>query len=227
MASRVILLAAGDIVEQGRGLAAVRLEAAEADIEYLAEAAEFRIKGTDRAVSLAALAAEAGGIEGAGHVEGRESTFPNGCHVAEVEIDPETGHLALTRYTIVDDFGRLINPALVAGQVHGGVVQGIGQVIGERAVFDPETGQPLAASFMDYPLPRAADVPFFDLEFLEVPARTNPLGVKGCGEAGSVVGIPATALAVLDALERAGAGPVEPPYTPETLWRALAGRDAA
>ena len=221
MASRVILKAAEDIEAQGRTLAAERLEAAEADIDYDPARAEYRVAGTDRAVALADLAAEAGGITGSGAVDGRESTFPNGCHVAEVEIDRETGALAILRYTVVDDFGRLINPAIVAGQVHGGVVQGIGQVIGEAARWDPETGQPLTASFMDYPMPRADDLPFFDLDFVEVPAKTNPLGLKGCGEAGSVAGIPATALAVLDALHRAGVGPIETPYTPLKLWQAL------
>ncbi len=221
MASRVILLASEAIREEGRRRAAEALEAAEADIEFSAEEAGYRVAGTDRTVSLAALAAEAGGLTGDGAVEGRESTFPNGCHVAEVAIDPETGRLELTRYTVVDDFGRLINPELVAGQVHGGVVQGIGQVIGEEARWDPETGQPLTASFMDYAIPRAADVPPFAVSFLEIPAETNPLGVKGCGEAGSVAGIPATALAVLDALASAGAAEVAPPYTAEKLWAAL------
>ncbi|MGF1502913.1 MAG: xanthine dehydrogenase family protein molybdopterin-binding subunit [Paracoccaceae bacterium] len=223
MASRVLLLAAADIREQGRRAAAERLEAAEADIEFSAEEAggTYRIAGTDRSVTLAELAAEAGGFAGSGAVEGRESTFPNGAHIAEVVLDPETGALEIPRYTVVDDFGRLINPALVLGQVHGGVVQGIGQVIGEAAVWDPETGQPVTASFMDYRMPRAADVPSFEVSFLEVPTKTNPLGVKGCGEAGSVAGIPALALAVLDALHRAGRGPIETPYTPERLWRAL------
>ena len=221
MASRVILQAAADIEAQGRGLAAARLEASEADIEYDRSRAEFRVAGTDRVVALCDLAAETGGIAGTGAVDGRESTFPNGCHVAEVEIDRETGALSLLSYTVVDDFGRLINPAIVAGQVHGGVAQGIGQVIGEAMRWDPETGQPLTASLMDYAMPRAADLPFFDVAFEEVPCTTNPLGLKGCGEAGSVAAIPATALAVLDALHRAGAPAVEPPYTPLRLWQAL------
>jgi len=222
MASQVLLKAADDIVAQGRRLAADRLEAAEADIEFSTDAGgTFRIAGTDRSVGLEALARDAGGITGEGAVDGRESTFPNGCHIAEVEVDRETGHLSLTRYTIVDDFGRLINPDLVKGQVFGGVVQGIGQVMGEGAVWDGDTAQPLAASFMDYRIPRAGDLPFFEIEFLEVPAKTNPMGVKGCGEAGSVAAIPAMALAVLDALHRVGAAPIETPYTPERLWRAL------
>lgn len=221
MASQVILQAAEEIREKGRRLAAEKLEAADADIEFDAGTARYRIAGTDRSVALVDLAAEAGGIEGEGAVDGRESTFPNGCHIAEVEIDPETGQLTLTRYTICDDFGRLLNPDLVAGQVHGGVVQGVGQAMLERAAWDPETGQPQTASFMDYAMPRAADIPMFTLSFLEVPATTNPLGVKGCGEAGCCGGIPAATLAVLDALARAGVAPVETPHTPEKLWRAL------
>ncbi|MEM9145886.1 MAG: xanthine dehydrogenase family protein molybdopterin-binding subunit [Pseudomonadota bacterium] len=221
MASQVILKAADEIRDKGRRLAAETLEAADADIEFDAGTARYRIAGTDRSVALVELAADAGGISGEGGVDGRESTFPNGCHIAEIEIDPETGRLDLLRYTICDDFGRLINPDIVAGQVHGGVVQGLGQAMLERAVWDPETGQPLSASFMDYAMPRAADVPSFTLSFLEVPAKTNPLGVKGCGEAGCCGGIPSASLAVLDALDRAGAAPVETPHTPERLWRAL------
>jgi carbon-monoxide dehydrogenase large subunit len=221
MASRVILLAAEDIVAQGRALASDHLEAAEADIDFSPDTARFSVKGTDRGVGLAELAAIPGRITGTGDVGDRESTFPNGCHIAEVEIDPDTGRIDITRYTVADDFGTLINPSLVLGQVHGGVVQGIGQVIGEQALWDPATGQPLTASLMDYAMPRATDVPMFDVSFLEIPAKTNPLGVKGCGEAGSVAGIPALALAVLDALHRRGAAPIETPYTAERLWRAM------
>lgn len=221
MASRVILLAAEEIRQKGKALAAQHLEAAEGDIAFSAEDSAFRIVGTDRRITLAEVAEAAGGISGAGKVDGRESTFPNGCHIAELAIDRATGAAEIRRYTIVDDFGRLINPEIVAGQVHGGVVQGIGQVLMEEARWDPETGQPLNASFMDYAMPRAGDLPGFDLSFLEVPAKTNPLGVKGCGEAGSVGGISATALAVVDALIGAGAGEVAPPYTAEKLWRAL------
>ncbi|MEL6479032.1 MAG: xanthine dehydrogenase family protein molybdopterin-binding subunit [Pseudomonadota bacterium] len=219
MASRVILLAAEDIVTQGKALAAERLEAAEEDIEFDPAQARFTIAGTDRSVDLAALA-EAAEIIGTGKVEGRESTFPNGCHIAEVEIDPETGQIALTRYTITDDFGTLINPDLVRGQVHGGVVQGIGQVLGEEMRWDAE-GQPQTASFMDYHMPRADDLPMFDVDLVEVPAKTNPLGVKGCGEAGCCGGIPSTALAVMDALRRGGVTDLEAPFTPYRVWSAL------
>ncbi len=222
MASRVILGAAEEMIAKSRARAAGHLEAAEADIEFAPEAGgTFRIAGTDRTVTLAELAQEPGELTSEGRVDDSQATFPNGCHVAEVEIDAETGHLRLICYTIADDFGRLVNPELAAGQVHGGVAQGIGQVIGEAMRWDPESGQPLTASFMDYAMPHAGDLPMFDLGFVEVPATTNPLGVKGCGESGAVAGIPATALAVLDALRRAGAGPIETPFTPLRLWQAL------
>jgi carbon-monoxide dehydrogenase large subunit len=224
MAGRVLLLATDDVIARARRLAAERLEVAEADVEFsAAEGGLFRIAGTDRAVTLTEIAAEAGGLTGEGGVDDRTSTHPNGAHAAEVEIDPDTGALRLARYTIVDDFGRLLNPLLVAGQVHGGVVQGAGQAMMEAARWDVETGQPLTASFMDYALPRAADTPFFALQFnQDAPTPSNPLGAKGCGEAGSVAAVPAIVLAAHDALRSAGAGPVETPLTPERLWRALA-----
>ncbi|MEO0822736.1 MAG: xanthine dehydrogenase family protein molybdopterin-binding subunit [Pseudomonadota bacterium] len=221
-AGQVLTLGAAHLVDQARAKAAEHLEAAEGDVEFDAAEARFRIAGTDRTVGLAEIAAEAGGITGRGHVNEAITTYPNGCHVCEVEIDAETGQLEILRYTVVDDFGTLINPMLVEGQVHGGVVQGIGQVIGEAAVWDRDTGQPVTGSFMDYQLPRAADVPSIALSFEELPAPSTELGVKGCGEAGSVGGIPSTALAVLDALWRAGVRePIETPYTPLKLWQAL------
>jgi carbon-monoxide dehydrogenase large subunit len=223
MAGRTIMLAADEIVQKAKALAAEKLEAAEADIEFsAAEGGVFRIAGTDRTMKLVDIAADQGGLDGAGGVDDREATFPNGSHAAEVEIDPDTGHVRIARYTIVDDFGKLVNPLLVEGQVHGGVVQGAGQALMEHAVWDPETGQPLTASFMDYAMPRAADTPMLPVIFNEnAPCQTNPLGVKGCGEAGAVAATPAITLAVLDALHRAGAGEVDTPLTPEKIWRAL------
>lgn len=225
MAGRTLMLAADDIIAKARVHAAERLEAAEADIEFsAAEGGLFRIAGTDRTLKLVDIAMEVGGLDGAGDVSDRESTFPNGSHAAEVEVDPETGFVKLTRYSIVDDFGKLVNPLLVEGQVHGGVVQGAGQALMEHAIWDPETGQPLTASFMDYAMPRAADTPMLPVIFNEdAPCKTNPLGVKGCGEAGAVAGTPAVTLAVLDALHRVGAGEIETPLTPEKVWRALQG----
>jgi carbon-monoxide dehydrogenase large subunit len=226
MASRVFLKAGDNVIEQAMEGASALLEAAPSDIEFDAEAgAVFRIKGTDREVTLFEATGESGEILGQGGVDDRESTFPNGCHVAETEVDLETGEIRLTRYDIVDDFGVVINPMLVAGQVHGGVAQGVGQVLHEAAAWDPDTGQPLAASYMDYQMPRAEDFPLFSFKLNEVPSRTNPLGVKGCGEAGAVAAIPASALAVADALRSVGAEPPEPPYAPFKVWKALRARD--
>ena len=152
--------------------------------------------------------------------ESPPSAFPNGCHVAEVEIDPETGDVRLDRYTAVDDFGTLVNPMLAEGQVHGGVAQGIGQALLEHVVYDPE-GQLLAGSFMDYALPRADVVPAIHVGFHPVPATSNPLGVKGCGEAGVTGALPAVMNAVLDALAMRGVRHLDMPATPERVWRAL------
>jgi carbon-monoxide dehydrogenase large subunit len=223
MAGRVLLRAADDMIAKARALAAERLEAAPVDIEFsAAEGGLFRIAGTDRRVSLVELAADAGGIDAEGEVADTASTHPNGAHAAEVEIDPETGRVTLTRYAAVDDFGALVNPMLVAGQVHGGVAQGVGQALMEEVRWGPD-GQPLSASFMDYAMPRAADAPFFDVSFnTDAPTPSNPMGVKGCGEAGSVAAVPAVALAVHDALRSAGAAGIEAPFTPEKVWRALA-----
>ncbi|MFT4792818.1 MAG: carbon-monoxide dehydrogenase large subunit [Paracoccaceae bacterium] len=226
MASRVFLKAGEDVIDQAMDGASKLLEAAAADIEFDAEAgALFRVKGTDRSVTLFEATGESGEILGTGGVDDRESTYPNGCHVAETEIDLDTGEVNLTRYDIVDDFGVVINPMLVAGQVHGGVVQGIGQVLHEAGAWDKDTGQPLAASYMDYQMPRAEDFPNFTFKLNEVPSTTNPLGVKGCGEAGAVAAIPASALAVADALRSVGAEPPEPPYAPFKVWQALQARD--
>jgi aerobic carbon-monoxide dehydrogenase large subunit len=148
------------------------------------------------------------------------SAFPNGCHVAEVEIDPETGEVVVDRYTAVDDFGTLVNPMLAEGQVHGGVAQGIGQALLEHAVYDRQ-GQLLAGSFMDYALPRADGVPPLVVGFHPVPATSNPLGVKGCGEAGVTGALPAVMNAVIDALAARGVRHLDMPATPERVWRAL------
>lgn len=147
-------------------------------------------------------------------------SFPNGAHLAEVEIDPDTGVVTVDRYTVVDDFGNLINPMLVAGQVHGGVAQGIGQALTERCVFDDD-GQLLTASFMDYGMPRADNVPMIDFATEGTPSAYNPMGMKGCGEAGTVGALAAIANAVLDAMWDAGVREVEMPYTPHRVWQVL------
>ena len=189
---KALVEAAAEVIEKGRMLAGHFLEAAAADIEFAA--GRFRIAGTDRSIALLDLAARVreakelppdlpDSLDAALISESPPSAFPNGCHVAEVEIDPETGHVRLDRYTALDDFGTVVNPLLAEGQVHGGVVQGIGQALSERAVYDAQ-GQLLTGSFMDYALPRADTVPQLAVGFHPVPATSNPLGVKGCGEAG-------------------------------------------
>jgi carbon-monoxide dehydrogenase large subunit len=235
MSSGKALIEASDkVIEQGKAMAAHHLEAAEADVEFVKpETGEglFRIKGTDRQISLLELAAASadpalrpGGLEDGLNValvsEAPPSAFPNGCHIAEVEIDPETGTVTLDRYVALDDFGNLVNPMLAEGQVHGGVVQGIGQALLERTVYD-DTGQLLTGSFMDYALPRAGDLPMIEVGFHPVPAASNPLGVKGCGEAGVTGALPAVMNALSDALASAGAEPVDMPATSERVWRAL------
>ena len=148
-------------------------------------------------------------------------TFPNGCHVAEVEVDPDTGSVTLERYTAVDDFGTLINPLLTIGQVQGGVAQGIGQAMLEHTVYDPESGQLLSGSLMDYALPRADDLPDFAITLSGVPTTANPLGVKGAGQAGAMAAPQAIICAVLDALAPLGVVHLDMPVTPERVWRAM------
>ena len=151
-------------------------------------------------------------------------TFPNGCHIVEVEIDPDTGAISIARYTVVDDFGRTINPLLLEGQVHGGIVQGIGQALLEHAVYDPDSGQLLSGSFMDYAMPRAGDLPSFAFSTHNVPSTSNPLGVKGAGEAGAVGAPPAVINAIVDALNRrAGVRHIDMPATPRRVWELLNG----
>ena len=185
-------------------LAADKLEAAVADLE-IADG-HIRIAGTDRAISYAEIAAlPAATAQKLTAIESftpPNATYPNGTHICEVEIDPETGATRIVRYTVVDDFGATLNPLLLAGQVHGGIAQGVGQALMERAVYD-ESGQLLTASFMDYCMPRADDLPNFDFETRNMPSTTNPLGFKGAGEAGSIGSTPAVINAVVDALWRA------------------------
>jgi len=210
--------------EKGKELAAEDLEAAIADIEF--HDGTYRVVGTDRAIGLFELAAkhrENGRslLDARAQYEREAFTFPNGCHVVEVEIDPDTGTVTVERYAVCDDFGRVINPLLAEGQVHGGIAQGIGQALLERTVYEPDTGQLLSASFMDYTMPRAWDVGHFAFALNEVPTTTNPLGVKGCGEAGCVGALPAVMNAVIDALRPRGIDHVDMPATPETIWRLL------
>lgn len=228
MAGTAIWHAVEEIKKKGKRIAAQMLEAAEADIEFAGGA--FAVTGTDRSVGLmqvAAMAREGGEPLDTYHLWEREHhTFPNGCHVAEVEIDPETGAVRLDRYIAVDDYGTVINPMLIQGQMHGAIAQGVGQAMLEHAVFDAESGQLLAGSFMDYAMPRADDLPAFDLTLAGEPCTTNPLGVKGAGEAGAIAGFPAVANAVLDALKPYGVTKFDGPATPERVWRLIQGRTA-
>ena len=158
--------------------------------------------------------------------EGTAATFPNGCHVAEVEIDPDTGVIAVVKYSCVNDFGTVINPMIVEGQLHGGAVQGIGQALMEMTVYDSE-GQFLTGSYMDYALPRAADVPAFTVASHPVPAKTNPLGVKGCGEAGCAGALTSVMNAVVDALSDYGIRHIDMPATPFRVWQAIQAAGAS
>jgi len=214
---------ATNLAEKIKQLAADELEVSTGDLE-LADGS-VQVVGTDRRLSLGDVAAlpKAGteGISAEGEFTPPNATYPNGTHVVEVEVDPTTGHVAIVRYTICDDFGRTVNPILLGGQVHGGVAQGIGQALFEHTVYD-QSGQLVSASFMDYALPRAEDVPGFHFETRNVPSTTNPLGIKGAGEAGSIGSCPALMNALVDALDRAvGVRHIDMPATPETVWRVL------
>ncbi len=229
VSGNAIVGAADKVIERGKQIAAHVLEAAVADIEF--RSGNFIIAGTDRSVGLMELAAKlrAGlglptelpqDLDVADIYDGPPSAFPNGCHIAEVEVDPDTGIVEVDKYTFVNDFGVVINPLLVDGQAHGGIVQGIGQALCERTVYD-EDGQLLTGSFMDYAMPRADDAPFFVHEFHSVPATTNPLGAKGCGEAGCAGALPSVMNALVDALSELGIRHIDMPATPERVWRAI------
>jgi carbon-monoxide dehydrogenase large subunit len=223
--------AAEKIVAKGKLIAAHLLEAAEVDIEFASGA--FAVAGTDRRVTLVEVAKAAHdaarlpdgvepGLDERAVFFPKAPTFPNGCHVCEVEIDPETGVVRFVGYWVVDDVGRMLNPMLVKGQIQGGIVQGIGQALGEVIRYDPDSGQMLSGSFMDYMMPRADDVPSFEIASNEVPTTTNPLGVKGAGEAGTVGALPAVMNAINDALRPLGIRHFEMPATPMRVWQAIA-----
>ena len=232
MASGGAIIEAGDkVIENGKQIAAHVLEAAAADIEFAR--GSFVIAGTDRSIGIMELAAKLrSGIKLPDGMprsldvslvhDTSPSAFPNGCHVCEVEIDPETGVTSVVKYSMVNDFGTLLNPMMVEGQAHGGVVQGIGQALLERTVFDAD-GRFLTGSYMDYAMPRAADTPAFAFASHPVPATTNALGAKGCGEAGCAGSLPAVMNAVVDALRDLGITQMDMPATPERVWKAIQG----
>ena len=223
MGGTAIWRASEAIIAKGLPIAAEAMEAAEADLRF--EDGHFVVAGTNMSISLldvAARARDAGTPLDTYHAWTREHmTFPNGTHVVEVEIDRDTGDVALVRHSAVDDYGVLVNPMIASGQAHGAIAQGVGQALLERAVYDPATGQPISGSFMDYALPRADDLPSFELTFNATRCTTNPLGVKGCGEAGAVGAFPAVANAILDALAPFGVAAIDGPATPLHIWQAM------
>jgi aerobic carbon-monoxide dehydrogenase large subunit len=222
--------AADAIIEKAKPLAAHLMEVSPKDLEFVD--GKFSVSGTDRAMPLVDVAKAAHrpagpttrfgtGLDASGS-SNAPPTFPNGCHACEVEIDPDTGVVEIGRYAVVDDVGRVINPMICHGQIEGALAQGIGQALMENVAFDRESGQMLSASFADYAMPRAADLPaHYELDFIDVPAKTNPLGVKGVGEAGCVGAPPAVMNAILDALRPLGVMHLDMPATPRRVWEAL------
>ena len=232
---QAILVTAESVINKGKQAAAEVLEAAVADIAFAD--GRFSIVGTDRGMDIVDLAAtqrrKAAAGQSAITLDAAEiapidnHTFPNGCHMAEVEVDPDTGVVALVRYGVCDDFGKTVNPLIVRGQVAGGVAQGYGQAVLEHTVYDKSSGQLLSGSLMDYALARADDFPDIEIELLEIPCASNPLGVKGAGEAGAVGSPPALINAIIDALGPDGVTQLDMPATPERVWRAIAMAKAA
>jgi carbon-monoxide dehydrogenase large subunit len=228
--------AADAIVEKARPMAATLMEAAAADIEF--KDGQFRVVGTDKSLSMMDVAKAfyhrmgitdkfGVGLEASGTAATEPPNFPNGCHACEVEVDPETGEVRLDRYVAVDDVGLAINPLICEGQVHGGLAQGVGQALMEHAAYDRQSGQLVSGSFMDYAMPRAEHFCSFTTELEEIPAKTNPLGVKGIGEAGCVASPPAVINAVLDALRPLGVDHIDMPATSGKVWASLRGAKTA
>ena len=226
MGGSAAALACDEAIAKGRRLAEHLLEAAADDIEF--DHGRFRVRGTDRATGILEVAARAragdlelaGGLDSVATFSSPQMSFPNGCHVCEVEIDPETGVVRVVGYAAVDDVGNILHETIVEGQIHGGVAQGLGQVLGEQVLYDDE-GQLLTASFMDYPMPRAADLPALALDHHGVPCTTNPLGVKGAGESGVAGSLPAAMNAIVHALSSRGITAFDMPATPPRIWAAL------
>jgi carbon-monoxide dehydrogenase large subunit len=227
-----LYFAADKVIEKGRKLASHLLEAGEQDIEFAD--GSFKVKGTDKAVTLKQVAMAAfnptrwpkgvgfeGGLYEHATYLGQRDTYPNGCHVCEVEVDPETGVVTADRYYVVDDVGTVMNPIGLKGQIHGGVAQGIGQILCEQVVWDRDSGQLLTASFLDYAMPHADTVPSMEIKSNPVPTKFNPLGAKGAGEAGTVGAMPVVMNAIMDALAPLGVKDVAMPATPLNVWRAI------
>jgi carbon-monoxide dehydrogenase large subunit len=216
------------IIDKAKETAAELMESAVSDIEF--DDGEFRIVGTDRVQSFNEVAKAAAADSGVAFDEKEtftpdEATYPNGTHICELEIDEATGEIELVDYSVVDDFGKVINPLLLEGQVHGGIAQGLGQALLESCEYEKESGQLLSASFMDYTMPRADDFPPIRFNRNEVPCTTNPLGIKGAGEAGAIGAPPAIINAIVNALSDYGIRHVDMPVTPNKLWGLMQSRN--
>jgi carbon-monoxide dehydrogenase large subunit len=231
LGSIVIKKSSDGIIEKGMRIAEHLLETAAADIEF--KAGRFAVKGTNHAVGIFEVAKAAaerkdlpadlqGPLYAACDETVLQASFPYGAHACEVEVDPDTGKIALITYAAVDDVGRAINPLIIHGQVHGGIAQGVGQALLEHAHYDPDSGQLLTGSFMDYAMPRASDLPFYLTELSEVPSSTHPLGIRPAGEGGTVPALAVVVNAIVDALADFGVRHIEMPATPERVWRAIA-----
>jgi carbon-monoxide dehydrogenase large subunit len=225
--------AADTIVVKCKAMAAFLLDAKDAPVLF--EDGVFKVEGTNRSMPLRDVAKafyrkggipkEFGlGLEAVGSFSADPPNFPNGCHAVELEVDPETGAISIERYVAVDDCGVVVNPMICTGQIHGGIAQGLGQAWREHLIYDPENGQVLSGTFMDYAMPRAGDMPKIQSVFLEVPCKTNPLGIKGVGEAGTIAAPSAFMNALADALESAGIEPIQMPATPDRVWAAIANK---
>ena len=224
-------VASDALVAKGKQLAAAMMEADAADLEF--EDGQYRVVGTDKAITLTDVAkasyAPMGpltdkfgvGLEASGSYSANPPSHPNGAHACELEVDPETGEVVIDRYFVVDDLGRVLNPLIVRGQIQGGVVQGLGQALLEHQVYDRQSGQLISGSFMDYGMPRADTMPNVEAELEEVPCKTNPLGVKGIGESGTIGAPPTVINAVIDALSPLGIDRIEMPATPLRVWQAI------
>jgi aerobic carbon-monoxide dehydrogenase large subunit len=230
LGSIVMLNASNEIIEKGKKIAARLFEADVADIEFAG--GEFAVTGTDRRIHIFEVASEVlqrndlpddlrGPLQGIGDETVTLAAFPYGSHVCEVEVDPETRIVDIVRYSAVDDVGRAVNPMIVHGQIHGGIVHGVSQALMEDDCYDYDTVQPIAGSFMDYAMPRADSVPHFDYDLSEVPGLTHPLGVRPAGEGGTTPALAVVINAVVDALAEFGVRHVEMPATPERVWRAI------
>ena len=218
-------------------MAAALMEADAADVEF--KDGKLRVVGTDKAIPIVEVAKAAYapmgpltdkfgvGLEATGSFSPTPPSHPNGSHVCELEVDPETGEVVVDRYFVVDDLGRVLNPLIVRGQIHGGVVQGLGQALMEQQVYDRQSGQLLSGSFTDYAIPRADTMPSITAELEEVPCKTNPLGVKGIGESGTIGAPPTLINALLDALAPLGVKQIEMPATPARVWEAIAKAQGA